>query len=133
MSKFMHFIEVLLLPAIAITALVISLGDMFNIFHLIPVGQIPMLILLTTSMALGSLSFIQNKSNEMHRDLERLLSKAELERMDEIIAQIDPDLRKVLSNDYFASILNFLQTAMKDHKVQVNDSTHFRFYFSQML
>lgn len=133
MSKFIRFIEAMLLPAIAVISLAVSLADLFNIFHLIPLAQIPMLIMLITSMALGSLSFIQNKCNEMHHDLQRLLAKAELERMDEIIAQINPDLRKVLSDDYFVNILKFLQTAMKDQRVQVNDPTRFRFYFKQML
>lgn len=133
MSKFIRLLEALLLPIIAIISLVVSLGDLFNIFHLIPSGQIPILIMLIVSMALGSLSIIQNKSNEMQHDLERLLAKAELEHMDEIIAQINPDLRKVLSDDYFASILKALQIAMKDKRVQVNNSTRFRFSFKQML
>lgn len=133
MSKFIRLIEALLLPAIAIISLVVSLGDLFNVFHLVPLGQIPLLIMLITSMGLGSLSIIQNKSNEMQRDLERLLAKAELERMDEIIAQISLDLRKVLSDDYFASILKSLRVAMKEQRVQVNNPTRFPFYFKQML
>jgi hypothetical protein len=133
MSKFIRFIEALLLPAIAITSLVISLGDMFNIFHLIPAGQIPVLTLLLISMALGSLSFIQNKFNEMQRDIEKLLSKAELERIDKIILQINPELRKVLSDEFFANIPILLKIAMKEHRVQVNDLTNFRFPFKHML
>jgi len=133
MSKFIRLMEALLLPAIAIISLVVSLGDLFSVFHLVQSSQIPMLIMVIMSMALGSLSMIQNKGNEMQRDLERLLAKEELERMDEIIAQMNLDLRKVLSDDYFASILKSLQVAIKEQRVQMNNPTRFRFYFKQML
>jgi hypothetical protein len=133
MAKFMRFIEVLLLPAIAIVSLVVSLGDVFNFFHLIPASQVPMIILVITSMGLGTLAVILNKCNEMQSKLESLLSKAELEQMKEIIAHINPDLRKVLGNNFFSGMLHTLQTAMKDSKVQVNDSSSFRLNFKHML
>lgn len=133
MPKFMRAIEGLLLPTIALVSLAVSLGDMFNLFHLVPVGQMPLLILLIVSMGLGSLSVIQNKCNEMRQDLERLLAKAELEQMDEIISQINLDLRKVLSEDYFVNTLKSLQMAMKERRVQLNDPNLFSFSFKQML
>ena len=133
MSKFLHFLEGLLLPAIAVISLAVSLGDLFNVFHLIPLIQIPFLLMLIMSLALTSLGFIQNKCNEIRRDVEMLLAKAELERMDEIIAQINPDLRKVLSDDYFTRMTHLLHTAMKERRVEVDDLINFRFYFEQML
>ncbi len=77
MTKFMRFIEALLLPTIAIVSAVISLGDVFNVFHLIPSNQVPMIILVITSMGLGTLAVIMNKCNEMQDKLE-LLSTSSL-------------------------------------------------------
>ncbi len=133
MTKFMRFIEVLLLPTIAIVSLVVSLGDIFNFFHLIAASQVPMIILVITSMGLGTLAAILNKSNETQGKLENLLSKAEMEQMEEIIMHINPDLRKVLGNNFFSGMFHTLQIAMKDSKVQVNDSSSFRLNFKRML
>ena len=133
MTKFMRFIEVLFLPAVALVSLVVSLGDVFNLFHLIPAGQLPTIIMLMASMGLGTLAVIVNKCNEMQSKLENLLSKAELEQMKEFIVHINPDLRKVLGDSFFAGMFNTLQTALKDSKVQVNDSSSFRLNFKHML
>lgn len=133
MTKFMRFIEVLFLPAIALVSLVVSLGDVFNLFHLIPAPQLPTVILVIVSMGLGTLAVIVNKSNEMQSKLENLLLKAELEQMKEFIVHINPDLRKVLGDSYFASMFNTLQTALNESKVQVSDSSSFRLNFKHML
>lgn len=133
MTKFIRFIEVLLLPAIAIVSLVVSLGDVFNFFHLIPASQVPMIILVIMSMGLGALAVILSKCNEMLSKLETLLSKAELEQMQEIITHINPDLRKVLGNNFFSGMFHTLQMAMKDSKVQVSDGSSFRLNFKHML
>lgn len=133
MSKLLHLIEVLLIPLIAMISMVVSLGDLFDIFHLVSTSRLPMLILLIMSMALGSLSFIQSKCNEMQREIESLSSKMDLERMSKLLGQIDPDLRKVLNDDYFLSKLGFLQTAVVESKVHLNEVAHFRFYFQQTL
>jgi len=133
MTKFMRFIEALLLPTIAIVSAVISLGDVFNVFHLIPSNQVPMIILVITSMGLGTLAVIMNKCNEMQDKLENLLSKAELEQMKEMITHINPDLRKVLGNNFFSGMFHTLQTALKESKVQLSDSSTFRLNFKHML
>jgi len=133
MAKLMRLIESLFLPAIAIVSLVVSLGDVFNFFHLIPANQVPMLILVLLSMGLGTLVAILNKCNETANKMEHLLSKAELEQMEAIIAQINPDLRKVLGDSFFAGMFHTLQTAMQESKVQVNDSNSFRLNFKHML
>jgi hypothetical protein len=133
MTKFMRFIEVLLLPAIAVVSLVVSLGDVFNLFHLIPVSKLPMVILVIISIGLGTLAVILNKCNEMQSKLENLLSKAELEQMKEIITHINPNLRKVMGDGYFSGMFLALETAIKASKVQVNDSSSFRFNFKRML
>ena len=133
MSKLLHFIEVLLIPSIAIISAIVSLGDLFNIFHLIPEGYMPMLTLLLVSMALGSLCFIQNKCNELRRDLERLLCRVELEYMKETITQIHPALRRTLNDDFFLDIVHFFHTVVNESKVRVNNSARFRFYFQRTL
>jgi len=133
MPKFIHLTETLVLPVTALSSSVISLGDMFNIFHLIPASQIPWLIVLLIAMGLGSLSLIQIRCSEMQHNIDRLLSKAELEDIDEVILQINSELRKVLSDDFFAKIPILLKTAMKEHRVQVNDLNDFHFAFKHML
>lgn len=133
MMKFMRLIEGLLLPTVAVISLVVSLGGMFNLFHFVPANQVPMLILALLSMDLGTLAIILNKSNEIQNKLENLLSKAEMEQMKAIITQISPDLRKVLGDAFFANMFHTLQMAMKDSKVQVNDSSSFRLNFKRML
>jgi hypothetical protein len=133
MSKLLHFIEELILPLIALISTIVSVGDLFNLFHLVPPGNIPMLILLIVSMALGSLCFIQNKCNEIHHDLQRLLSRPELDHMKETIAQINPDLRRVLHDDYFLNIVDFFHTVVNEGKVQVNDFSRFRLYLKHTL
>ena len=133
MSKFLHFIEALLLPLIAIISFIVSVGNFFYIFHLVPPGDIPMLTFLLVSTALGSLCFIQNKCNEIHRDLQRLLSRIELEHMEEVIAQIHPNLRRVLNDEYFLDLVHFFHTVVNENKVLVNDFARFRFYFKRTL
>src|SRR5207244_3773365 len=105
--KLLHIIEALILPSIAIVTSIISVGDLFNIFHLIPAGNIPMLTLLLVSMALGSLCFIQNMCREIQRDLERLLCRTELEHMEETILQIHPALLRALNDDFFLDLVHF--------------------------
>ncbi|HEU5378768.1 MAG TPA: hypothetical protein VFV38_25375 [Ktedonobacteraceae bacterium] len=133
MSKFMQTIEWLLLPTIALVSLAVSLGDLFDLFHVIPAGQIPLLVLLITSIGLCLLGVIQNKCNEMRHDLGRLLARSELEQIDKIISQINLDLRKALSEDYFANTLKSLQTAMKEQHVQISDISILSSSFKQIL
>jgi hypothetical protein len=133
MSRFLHFIEALLLPLIAIISFIVSVGEFFNIFHLVSPGDIPILTFLLISTALGSLCFIQNKCNEIHRDLQRLLSRIELEQMKETIAQIHPNLLRVLGDEYFLDLVHFFHIVVNENKVQVNDFDRFSFYFKHTL
>ncbi|MBV9231569.1 MAG: hypothetical protein JOZ18_19830 [Chloroflexi bacterium] len=133
MKKFTKLIEGLLVPAIAMICLLVSLADFFGLFNLIPTSRIPLLTLLLVSLALSSLSFVQNKSAEAHQDVQRLLSKIEPEHMGKVLQQIDPRLRKVLTDDYFIDILEFFQTAVKESKIHLNDVARFRFYFIRTL
>lgn len=133
MANLTRFLEGLFLPVIAVVSLVVSLGGVFNFFHLIPTNQVPMLLLALLSMSLGTLATILNRCNEIRQKLEYLLSKAELEQMKAIMAQINPDLRKVLGDRFFANMFHTLQTAMQESKVQVNDSNSFRLNFKHML
>jgi hypothetical protein len=133
MKKFTKLIEAMLIPAIAIICLLISVADFFGLFNLIPSSRIPILTLLLMSLALSSLTTIHSKSAQSQHDVERLLSKIEPEHMDRVLQQIDPHLRKVLKEDYFIDILEFFQTAVEQSKVQLNDTTRFRFYFIRTL
>lgn len=133
MIKFMHFINGLLLPAMAITSLFVSLGDVFNFFHLIPVSQVPMIVLVLVSLMLGALAFIQNKCNEIQHTLEQLQLKTEHEQLKESLAHINLNLLKVIGDGYFSDMFNALETAIKSGKVQVNDSSSFRLNFKRML
>lgn len=129
----MDFIDGLFLPAIAIVSLFVSLGDVFNFFHLIPVNQVSMVILVLVSMMLGALAFIQNKCNEMQHLLKQILLKAEQEQLKESLAHISPNLLKVVGDDYFSGMFDAMDKAIEDSKIYVNDSNNFRLNFKRML
>lgn len=130
MSHFFSMFGRLLLPAAAVISLVVSLGDLSGIFHLFPSAQLSFLLLMITLLSLGMVGFIQNKCTQIGRDLALLLGKTELKRMDEVIAHIDLNLRKVWGDDYFAHMGNLLQTAIEERRVAVDD---FGFSFKQLL
>lgn len=130
MSKLVRCIEELLFPLIAATSLLVSLADLFGLFHLIPASSIPLLTLLLVSLVLNSLVVIQRRCAEMLERTHRLLSNIVLEQMaKEVLAQIDPNLLRALKDDYFLDVIEFLQTAIKESKVQVNDIARLRYYY----
>lgn len=133
MVKLAHIIEGLLLPGLAIVTLFVSMGDVFNFFHLIPVSQVPMILLILISLMLGTLAFIQNKCSEMLHMLEQLLVKTEQEQLRKNLARINPGLRKIVGDDYFPGLFQALETAITTGKVQVNGSSSFRLNFKRML
>jgi hypothetical protein len=129
-----RWIEGLLLPVISITALLLSLTDVFGFFPFLPTSRIPALTLSIVSLVLTSLMFIQRRSTEIQEQTQRLLSRMVLEQMtNEVIEQIDPALRKVFKDDYFKEVIGFLLTAVKESKVQVNDITRVRYYYIRTL
>ena len=134
MSKLARYIEELLLPIIAATLLLVSIADLFGLFHLIPESSIPMLTLLLVSLALNSLVVIQKRTNDINERTQLLLSKIAFEHMaKEALEQIDPVLRKVLQDDYFLDVVGFLSTAINERKVPVNDIARLRFYYIRTL
>ncbi len=134
MSKLARFIEELLLPLIAAISLLVSVADLFGLFHLIPPASVPMLTLLLVSLALSALAVIQKRTAEINERTQLLLSKISLEQMaKEVIEQIDPGLRRVLKDDYFLDVVGFLYTAINDGKVPVNDIARLRFYYIRTL
>src|SRR6266436_2933852 len=95
-------IEGLLFPMIALTALLLSLADLFGFLPMIPASRIPMLTLSIVSLILSSLMLIQRRSTETHELTRNLLSKNLLERLDkEVLDRIDSGLRKLFKDDYF--------------------------------
>ncbi len=134
MTRLIKLIEELLFPIIAIASLLVSLADLFGLFHLIPAGTVPMLTLLLVSLALNSLVVIQKRTNEILERTQLLLSGIAIEQMaKETIVQIDPCLRKVMQDDYFFDIVGFLSTAIKENKVPVNDIARLRYYYNRTL
>jgi len=133
-SKLARFIEELLLPVIAAAALLVSLADLFGLFSLVPVSRIPMLTLLLVSLVLNSLILIQRRLAMIYERTQRPFSKIELEQVaEEMIAQIDTDLRKVFKDDYFLDVVGFFLTAIKESKVPVSDITRLRYYYIRTL
>ncbi len=129
-----RLIEGLLLPVIALTTLLLSLADLFGFLPIIPASYIPMLTLSIVSLILSSQMFIQRSSTETREQTQRLLSKLVLEQMaKEVLEQIDPALRKVFKDDYFLNLIEFLQIAIKENKVQMNNIEHLRHYYIRTL
>jgi hypothetical protein len=134
MSKLARFIEELLLPIIVAISLLVSIADLFGLFHLIPPGSVPMLTLILVSLALNALAVIQKRTAEINERTQLLLSNISIEQMaKEAIEQIDPVLRKVLQDDYFLDVVGFLDTAIRESKVPVNDIARLRFYYIRTL
>lgn len=134
MPERVKFIEELLRPAIAVIALLISLGSFFGILALIPANYIPTLLLLLISLILSDLVLIHRRMVEIDKRLQHLVLKAALEHISgEVIEQIDPTLLKVLKEDYFLDVVTFLLTAVKESKVQVNDNVRFTHYYIRTL
>src|SRR5437588_9024114 len=118
MLKRVRFIEELLPPVIAATALLVSLADLFGLLSLLPPSRIPMLTLLLMSLVLSSLVLIQRRIAEIYEQVQHLVLKIALEHMGgELLEQIDQGLLKVLKDDYFLDVLAFLLTAIKESKV----------------
>ncbi|HVB22879.1 MAG TPA: hypothetical protein VNG51_13130 [Ktedonobacteraceae bacterium] len=134
MSKLSRYIEELLLPIIALTALGVSLADVFGLFAFVPTSRIPMLTLLLVSLVLSSLVLIQRKVAEIYEHVQCLLVQVALERIgDEVLEQIDPELLKVLKDEYFLEVIEFLQVALKEKRVPLNDMVRFRHYYISTL
>jgi len=134
LSKLAQFIEELLLPVIALTALVLSLADVFGLLPLVPQGRIPGLTLSIVSLILAALIFIQRRSIEIHKQTQHLYEKMTLEQIDEkLLEQIDTELRMLVTDDYFLDQLEALQVAVKESKVQVNSILQTRYYLIRTL
>ena len=134
MLKRVRFIEELLPPVIAATALLVSFADLFGLLSLISPSRIPMLTLLLMSLALSSLVLIQRRMSEIHEQVQHLVLKIALEHMGgELLEQIDPALRKILNDDYFLDVLAFLLTSIREKRVQVNDIVRLRHYYIRTL
>ena len=96
MPKLDHLIEGLLLPVISLTALLLSLADVFGFLPVVPPGRIPAVTLSIVSLILTSLLFIQRRSVEIHKQTQHLSEKMTLEQIDEkFLEKIDPGLRKL--------------------------------------
>jgi len=132
MLKLARFIEGLFLPTVAIACLIISLADLFDIFHFIG-DRLPMLTLLLVSLAITSVSSVQGKCIEMCHTIQQLVSEVELEELGSVVEHIDPNLRKVLEDDYFLDIVNFIQMAARERNVHVNDWARFCHYYVRTL
>jgi len=134
MSERVKFIEGLLPPAIAVIALLVSLGSFFGFLALIPANYISMLPLLLISLALSDLVLIHRRMVEIDERLQHLVMKIALEHISgEVIERIDPALLKVLKDDYFLDVVTFLLTAINESKVQVNDNVRLRYYYIRTL
>lgn len=134
MPKRVRFIEELLPPVIAATALLVSFADLFGLLTLLPPSRIPLLTLLLISLALSSLVLIQRRIAEINEQVQHLVLKIALEHMGrEVLEQVDPGLRKVLKDDYFQDVMAFLLTAIKESRVQVNDLVRFCHYYIRTL
>jgi len=134
MSRLNHLIEGLLLPVIALTALLLSLADVFGFLPLVPPSRIPALTLSIVSLILTSLLFIQRRSVEIHEQTRHLSRKMILEQIDEkLLEQIDPELRKLVEDGYFLNLLEELQLAIKESKIQVNSIQQMRSYLIRTL
>ena len=130
MSRFLSILERSLLPVAAVISLAVSLGDLSGLFHMFPSAQMSFLLLMITLLALGTVGAIQNKYTQTGRARALFSGKTELKRMDDVIAHIDLNLRKVWGDDYFAHMGSLLQMAIEERRVEVDD---FAFYFKQLL
>jgi hypothetical protein len=128
MFKLPRFIDDLFLSIVAIAGLLFSLADLLGLLPSLG-GRLPMLTLLLVSLAMASVSRIQHKCISMHKDIQHLLSEIELAKLARIIEQIDPNLRKVLEDDYFLDVLDFFQEAVREQSVHVDDWARFCHYF----
>ena len=134
MSERVKFIEGLLPPAIAVAGLLISLGSFFGFLALIPANYMAILLLLLLSLALSDLLLIHRRMVEMDERLQHLALETVLKHMsEEVIAQIDPGLLKVLKEDYFHDVVAFLLTAVKESKVQLNDNVRLKHFYIRTL
>ena len=134
MSRLTKFIEELFFPILAAVSLLISVADLFGLFRWIPADKVPMLILLLVALALNSLGVIQRRVSEIHERTQLLLTRLASEQLEnEVIEQIDPELRRVLQDDYFSDTIGFLNTAIKESKVPINDTARFRHYYLRTL
>lgn len=134
MSKLARFIEELLLPVIALAALLVSLADLFGLFSFVPVSRIPMLTLLLVALVLSSLILIQRRLAAMHEQMQHPISKIGLEQVtEEMIEQLDPELRKVFKDDYFRELFDFFRVAIRESKVPVNDPARLHYYYASTL
>jgi hypothetical protein len=129
MSQVFSMLEKLLLP-VAVVSLAVSLGDLSGIFHLLPATQVSFLLLMVTLLALGTAGFIQNRCIRLRHDLAPAAGRALLRHIDEVMVSIDPNLRKVWGDDYFAHMGTLLRTAAAERRVEVDDVA---FYFKRLL
>jgi hypothetical protein len=132
MLKLARYIEGLLIPTVATICLLISLADLFDLLHFVG-DRLPMLTFLLLSLVMEYISNVHNKCITMHKDIQHLSSEVELTKLGRVVEQIDPHLRKVLEDDYFLDILNFLQMAVRESNVHVNDWARFRHYYVRTL
>jgi hypothetical protein len=129
-----RLIELLFFPIVATITLLLSLADLFGFLSFIPASRIPMLTLSIVSLILSSLMLIQRRGTETQELTRNLYSKNLLEQLDkEVLDRIDPGLLKVFKDDYFLNLIEFLQVAIKENKVQVNHIEHLRHYYIRTL
>ncbi len=132
MLKLARYIEGLFIPIVAITCLLISLADLFDLLRFVG-DRLPMLTFLLLSLVLASISSVQRQYIEIHKDIQYLLLEIEIEKLGRVVEQIDPHLLKVFEDEYFLNVLKFLQVAVRESKVAVNDWARFRHYYIRML
>jgi hypothetical protein len=120
MSRIFSVLERLLLP-VAIVALVVSLGDLLGIFRMLPATRFPFLLLVVTLLTLGTAGVIQSRYARLTRDLAPVSGRTQVRCINEVIAHIDPNLRKVWGDDYFAHLGNLLRTAVEERRVEVDN------------
>lgn len=132
MSRVSRLIDGLHLLILAITGIVFAVADLLGLPRLMG-DRLPMLTLLLVSLALASVSRLLRNDVSMHADIRRLLLEVELEKLDKVVEQIDPNLRKVFEDDYFMTVLNFFQLAVRDQCVHVDDWARFYHYYVRIL
>jgi hypothetical protein len=132
MPNLARYIEGLLIPIAAIIYLLISLADLFDLLRFVG-DRLPLLTALLLSLVIASVSSVQRQYIEIHKDIQYLLSEVEIEKLGRIVEEIDPNLRKVLEDEYFLDILKFLRVAVRERKVPVNDWARFCHYYVRTL
>src|SRR5579883_1328708 len=130
MFRLFSLLEKTLLPVVALIALAASLGDLSGFFRMLPSAQFSFLLLMITLLALGTAGFIQNRYAQIERALGSLPGRNEMNNVNEIIAHIDLNLRKVWGDNYFVRMGNLLHMAIEERRLEVSD---FSFYFKQLL